>query len=103
MCGVERRDTIRIEHITGITRVTQVSKNITEKRPKCSYVVRMKEEHIVIRMLVSTDCVRASCVNMFENIIYKSCEGGLHLEYNMCGVSISRWLHCLLLVFHVWT
>ena len=52
MCGVTRRDTIRNEHIRGTTRVVQASKKITEKRLKWyGHVRRMKEEHIVRRML----------------------------------------------------
>ena len=52
MGGVTRRDTIRNEHIRGTTRVVQASKKITEKRLKWyRHVRRMKEEHIVRRML----------------------------------------------------
>ena len=52
MCGVTRRDKIRNEHIGGTTRVAQASKKITEKRLKWyGHVRRMKEEHIVRRML----------------------------------------------------
>ena len=54
MCGVTWRDMpkIRNEHIRGTTRVVQASKKITEKRLKCyGHVRRMKEEHIVRRML----------------------------------------------------
>ena len=52
MCGVTRRDTIRNEHIRGTTRMVQASKKITEKRLKWyGHVRRMKEEHIVRRML----------------------------------------------------
>ena len=52
MCGVTRRDKIRNEHIRGTTRVMQASKKITEKRLKWyGHVRRMKEEHIVRRML----------------------------------------------------
>ena len=52
MCGVTRRDKIRNEHIRGTTRVVQASKKITEKRLKWYvHVRRMKEEHIVRRML----------------------------------------------------
>ena len=52
MCGVTRRDMIRNEHIGGKTRVVQASKKITEKRLKLyGHVRRMKEEHIVRRML----------------------------------------------------
>ena len=32
MCGVTRKDKIRIEHIRGTTRVAQASKKITERR-----------------------------------------------------------------------
>ena len=40
------------EHASGTTRVVQASKNITEKRMKWyGHVRRMKEEHIVRRML----------------------------------------------------
>ena len=47
-----RRDKIRNEHIRGTTRVVQASKKITEKRLKWyGHVRRMKEEHIVGRML----------------------------------------------------
>ena len=46
------RDKIRNEHIRGATRVVQASKTITEKRLKWyGHVRRMKEEHIVRRML----------------------------------------------------
>ena len=52
MCGVTRRDKIRTEHIRGTTRVVQASKKITEKRLKrYGHVRRMKEEHILRRML----------------------------------------------------
>ena len=52
MCGVTRRDNIRNEHIIGTTRVVQASKKMTEKRLKWyGHVRRMKEEHIVRRML----------------------------------------------------
>ena len=52
MCGVTRRDKIRNEHIRGTTGVVQASKKITEKRLKWyGHVRRMKEEHIVRRML----------------------------------------------------
>ena len=52
MCGVTRRDKIRNEHIRGTTRVVQASKQITEKRLKWyGHVRRMKEEHILRRML----------------------------------------------------
>ena len=52
MCGVTRRDNVRNEHIRGTTRVVQASKKITEKRLKWyGHVRRMKEEHIVRRML----------------------------------------------------
>ena len=52
MCGVTRMDKIRNEHIRGTTRVVQASKKITEKRLKWyGHVRRMKEEHIVRRML----------------------------------------------------
>ena len=52
MCGVTRRDKIRNEHIRGTTRVVQGSNKITEKRLKWyGHVMRMKEEHIVRRML----------------------------------------------------
>ena len=52
MCGVTRRDNIRNEHIRGTTRVVQECKKITEKRLKWyGHVRRMKEEHIVRRML----------------------------------------------------
>ena len=52
MCGVTRRDKIRNEHIRGTTRVVQECKKITEKRLKWyGHVRRMKEEHIVRRML----------------------------------------------------
>ncbi len=48
-----RRDKIRNEHIRGTTRVLQASKKITEKQLKWyGHVRRMKEEHIVRRMLV---------------------------------------------------
>ena len=47
-----RRDMIRNEHIAGTTRVVQASKKITEKRLKWyGHVRRMKEEHMVRRML----------------------------------------------------
>ena len=52
MSGVTRRDKIRNEHIRGTTRVAQASKKISEKRLKWyGHVRRMKEEHIVRRML----------------------------------------------------
>ena len=52
MCGVTRRDKIRNEHIRGTTRVVQASKKITEKRLKWyGHVRRLKEEHIMRRML----------------------------------------------------
>ena len=52
MCGVTWRDKIRNEHIRGTTRVVQASKKMTEKRLKWyGHVRRMKEEHIVRRML----------------------------------------------------
>ena len=47
-----RRDKIRNDHIRGTTRVVQASKKITEKRLKWyGHVSRMKDEHIVRRML----------------------------------------------------
>ena len=47
-----RSDKIRNEHIRGTTRVAQASKKITEKRLKLyGHMMRMKEEHIVRRML----------------------------------------------------
>ena len=52
MCGLTRRDNIRNEHIRGTTRVVQASYKITEKRLKWySHMRRMKEEHIVRKML----------------------------------------------------
>ena len=52
MCGVTRMDKVRNEHIRGTTRVVQAFKKITEKRLKrFGHVRRMKEEHIVRRML----------------------------------------------------
>ena len=52
MCGVPRRDAIRNEDIRETTRVVQASKKITDKRLKLyGHVRRMKEEHIVRRML----------------------------------------------------
>ena len=52
MCGVTRRDNIRNELTRGTTRVVQASKKNTEKRLKWyGHVRRMKEEHIVRRML----------------------------------------------------
>ena len=52
MCGVTRRDKIRNEHIRETTRVVQASTKITEKRLKWyGHVRRMKEDHIVRRML----------------------------------------------------
>ena len=52
MCGVTRRDKIQNEHIRGTTRVVQASRKTTEKRMKwCGHVRRMKEEHIVRRMI----------------------------------------------------
>ena len=45
-------DKIRNEYIRGTTRVAQASNKITEKRLKWyGHVRRMKEEHIVRRML----------------------------------------------------
>ena len=53
MCGVTRVDKIRNEHIRWTTRVVQASKKISDKRLKWyGHVRRMKEEHIVRRMLV---------------------------------------------------
>ena len=47
-----RRDKIRNEHVRGTTGVVQASKKITGKRLKWyGYMMRMKEEHIVRRML----------------------------------------------------
>ena len=47
-----RGDKIRNEHIRGTIRVVQASKKITEKRLMWyGRVMRMKEEHIVRRML----------------------------------------------------
>ena len=54
MCRVTRRDKIRTEHIRGTTRVAQVSKKIAEKRLESEWyghVMRMKDEHVVRRML----------------------------------------------------
>ena len=52
MCGVTRRDWIRNGLITATTRLVQVSKKITEKRLQWyDHVSRMKEDHIVRRML----------------------------------------------------
>ena len=52
ICGVTTRDKIRNDHIRGTTRVVQASKKITEKRLKWyGHVSRMKDEHIVRRML----------------------------------------------------
>ena len=52
MCGLTRREKIRNEHIRGTARVVQASKKIIEKRLKWyGHVRRMKEEHIVRRML----------------------------------------------------
>ena len=52
MCGVTRRDKIRNELIRGTTRVVLASKTITEKRLNWYFHVRrMKEKHIVRRML----------------------------------------------------
>ena len=52
VCGVTRRDNIRNEHIRGTTRLAQASKMITEKLLVCyGHAMRMKEEHIVTRML----------------------------------------------------
>ena len=52
MCGVTKMDKIRNEDIRGTTRVVQASKKSTEKRLKWyGHVRRMKEEHIVRRML----------------------------------------------------
>ena len=53
MCGVTRRgDNIRNERIIWTTRVVQASKKIIEKRLKWfGHVRRMKEEHIVRRMV----------------------------------------------------
>ena len=52
VCGVTRRGKIRNEHIRGTAIVVQASKKITEKRLKWyGHVRRMKEEHIVRRML----------------------------------------------------
>ena len=52
MCGVTRRDEILNEHIRWTTRLVQASKMITEKQLMCyGHAMRMKEEHIVTRML----------------------------------------------------
>ena len=52
MRGVTMRDKIRNEHIRWTTRVVQASKKLAEKRLKWyGHVRRMKEEHIVRRML----------------------------------------------------
>ena len=52
MCGVTRRDKIRHEHIRAATRLVQASKKITEIRLKWyGNGRRMKDEHIVRRML----------------------------------------------------
>ena len=52
MCGMTMRDKIRNEHIRGTKRLVQASKKITEKRLKWyGHVRRLKEEHIVRRML----------------------------------------------------
>ena len=52
MCGETRRDKIRNEHIRGKTRVVQASNAITGKRLKWyGHVRRMKEEHIVRKLL----------------------------------------------------
>ena len=52
MYGVTRRDKIRNEHIRGTTRVVQACKKIPEKRLKLyGHVMRMKEEHVVRRMV----------------------------------------------------
>ena len=52
MCEVTRRDNIRNEHFRGTTRVVQASKKITEIRLKWyGHVRRMKEEHIVRRIV----------------------------------------------------
>ena len=52
MCGVTRRDKIRNEHIRGTTRVVQAYRKIKEKLLKWyGHVRRMKEEHIVRRMV----------------------------------------------------
>ena len=49
MCGVTRRDTIRNEHIRWTTRVVQ--DNYRKTTEVVRHVRRMKEEHIVRRML----------------------------------------------------
>ena len=76
MCGVTRRDKIRNEHNRGTTRVMQASKNITEQRLKWyGHVRRMKEEHIVRRMLDvdtwinSQSSVHRSCSVSTTNIV----------------------------------
>ena len=52
MCGATRREKIWNEHIIGTTRLAQAAKSITEKHLKWhGHVRRMKEEHIVRRML----------------------------------------------------
>ena len=52
MRGVTRRDMIWSEHNRGTTRVVQASKKITGKRLKWyGHVRRMKEKHIVRKML----------------------------------------------------
>ena len=48
------------------------------------------------------DCVNASCVNMFKNIIdryfYK---GGLRIDERIVGLSISQWLPCPLAIWNL--
>ena len=52
MCKVTWSDTIRNEYNRGTTRVVQSFKKITETRLKWyGHVMRMKEEHIVRKML----------------------------------------------------
>ena len=42
------------------------------------------------------DCVNASSVNMFKN--RNSDKGGLHIDDNIIGLSISKWLPCPLAI-----
>ena len=76
MCGVTRRDKIRNQYTRETTRVVQASKKITEKRLKLyGHVRRMKEEHIVRRML--DVCFAAALVGGRTSIDWP--DGRLHV------------------------
>ena len=47
------------------------------------------------------DCVNTSSVNMFKNRIDISDKGGLHIDENIVGLSISQWLPCPLAIWNL--